>query len=379
MTAKLFTPLQLGGVTLPNRIVVSPMCQYSADDGCMSDWHFIHLGSLACSGAGLLNVEATGVTREGRISHGCTGLYSDHNQAAMKRVVDACRRITRSPIGIQLAHAGRKGSVHAPFAGGKPLGPAESPWQTVAPSAIPYDAAWHTPRELSTGELRELVESFAAAARRAAAIGFDAVELHSAHGYLLHEFLSPLSNRRSDHYGGSLENRMRFPLEVARAVREVWPRERALGARISASDWAEGGFSTADAVTYATELHKIGLDFLCVSSGGLVPHQRIKVEPGYQVPFAAQVKKSVPIAVRAVGMIAEPEQAEEIVASGNADMVALARALLDNPRWVWHAAEHFGIKLDYPPQYARSHPSLWPGAALARPKPAEGAKSRAIA
>ena len=379
MTAKLFAPIQLGGVTLPNRIVVSPMCQYSADDGCMSDWHFIHLGSLACSGAGLLNVEATGVTREGRISHGCTGLYNEHNQAAMKRVVDACRPITSSPIGVQLAHAGRKGSVHPPFHGGKPLGPAESPWQTVAPSAIAYDTDWHTPRELGAEEIRVLVDAFAAAARRALAIGFDVVELHSAHGYLLHEFLSPLSNRRADRYGGSLENRMRFPLEVARAVREVWPRERALGARISASDWAEGGFSTADAIAYAGELQSIGLDFLCVSSGGLVPHQRIKVEPGYQVPFAAQVKQNVPIAVRAVGMIADPEQAEEIVASGRADMVALARALLDNPRWVWHAAEYFGVKLDYPPQYARSHPSVWPGAALVRPQQAAGAKPRAVA
>jgi len=379
MPAKLFTPIQLGGVTLPNRIVVSPMCQYSADDGCMSDWHFIHLGSLACSGAGLLMVEASGVTREGRISHGCTGIYSDHNQAAMQRVVDACRRITRSPIGIQLAHAGRKGSVHPPFAGGKPLDAAESPWQTLGPSAIAYDADWHRPRELSAGDIRALVDAFAAAAQRALAIGFDAIELHSAHGYLLHEFLSPLSNRRTDPYGGSLENRMRFPLEAARVLREVWPRERALGARISASDWADGGFSTADAIAYAGELKAIGFDFLCVSSGGLVPHQRIRVEPGYQVPFAAQIRQAVPIAVRAVGMIVDAQQAEDIVASGKADMIALARGLLDNPRWVWHAAERFGVKLDYPPQYARSHPSMWPGAALARPQQAAGEKPRAAA
>jgi len=374
MTARLFTPIQLGGVTLPNRIVVSPMCQYSADDGCMSDWHFIHLGSLACSGAGLLNVEATGVTREGRISHGCTGLYSDHNQAAMKRVVDACRRITKAPIGIQLAHAGRKGSAHAPFHGGKPLGPAESPWQTVAPSAIPYDAGWHTPRELDADEIRGLVDAFAAAAQRSVAIGFDLVEMHSAHGYLLHEFLSPLSNQRQDRYGGSLENRMRFPLEVARALREVWPKERALGARISGSDWADNGFGIADAIAYARELKAIGFDFLCVSSGGLVPHQRIKVEPGYQVPFAAQIRKAAAIAVRAVGMIVDPEHAEEIVASGKADMVALARGMLDDPRWVWHAAERFGVKLDYPPQYARSHPSVWPGSRIARPPVTEAAK-----
>ncbi len=379
MTAKLFTPIQLGGVTLPNRIVVSPMCQYSADDGCMSDWHFIHLGSLACSGAGLQMVEATGVTREGRISHGCTGLYSDHNQAAMKRVVDACRRISRSPIGVQLAHAGRKGSVHPPFHGAKPLGAAESPWQTVAPSAIAYDTDWHTPRELSAADIRTLVDAFAAAAERALAIGFDLIELHSAHGYLLHEFLSPLSNRRADRYGGSLEHRMRFPLEVARALREVWPTERALGARINASDWAEGGFGPADAVAYAHELKAIGFDYLCVSSGGLIPHQRIKVEPGYQVPFAAQVKRNVPVAVCAVGMIADPEQAEGILSRGEADLVAMARGLLDDPRWVWHAAERFGVKLEYPPQYARSHPSVWPGAALARPQQSPGTKPRAAA
>jgi 2,4-dienoyl-CoA reductase-like NADH-dependent reductase (Old Yellow Enzyme family) len=364
MTAKLFTPIRLGGITLPNRIVVSPMCQYSADDGSMTDWHLVHLGSLACSGAGLLMVEATGVTREGRISHGCTGIYSERNQASMKRVVDVCRGITRSPIGIQLAHAGRKGSVQPPFDGGKPLGPAESPWQTVAPSAIAYDAGWHTPHELGVADLRALVDAFAAAARRSLAVGFDVVEMHSAHGYLLHEFLSPLSNRREDAYGGSLENRMRFPLEVARALRDAWPRERALGARITASDWAEGGFASDEAIAYARELKAIGFDFLCVSSGGVVPHQRIKVEPGYQVPFATQIRDTVAIPVRAVGMIVDPQQAEDIVASGKADMVALARAFLDNPRWVWHAAEHFGVKINYPPQYARSNPSQWPGAAL---------------
>lgn len=367
MTARLFAPLTLGGITLPNRIVISPMCQYSADDGCMSDWHMAHLGSLACSGAGLLMVEATGVTREGRITHACTGLYSEHNEAAMKRVVDACRRITRSPIGIQLAHAGRKASTHVPWHGGKPLAGGESPWPAVAPSALAFGEGWPTPHELSTAEIRGLIDAFAAAARRALAIGFDALELHSAHGYLTHQFLSALSNRRSDRYGGSPENRMRFALELARAVREVWPRERALGARITASDWAEGGFEAEDAVTYARELRAVGLDYLCVSSGGLVSHQRIKVEPGYQVGFAARVKQAVPMAVCAVGMIADAGQAERIIASGEADMVALARGILDNPRWVWHAAERFGATVAYPPQYARSHPSVWPGAALARP------------
>jgi 2,4-dienoyl-CoA reductase-like NADH-dependent reductase (Old Yellow Enzyme family) len=315
-------------------------------------------------------VEASGVTREGRISHGCTGLYSDHNEAAMKRVVDACRRITKAPFGVQLAHAGRKGSTHVPWMSGKPLGPNESPWQTVAPSAIPFDAGWHTPRELTEADIRALVDAFVAAAKRSLAVGFDVVELHSAHGYLLHEFLSPLSNKRGDRYGGSLENRMRAPLEVARAVRETWPKARALGARISGSDWAEGGADVSVAIAYAKELKAIGFDYVCVSSGGLVMQQTLKVVPGYQVHLAEAVKKAVPIAVRAVGMIADAQQAEDIVASGKADMIAMARGFLDDPRWAWHAAERFGVKLDYPPQYARSRPDLWPGAALARPRAA---------
>jgi len=360
---KLFTPLQLGGITLPNRIVVSPMCQYSADDGSMTDWHLIHLGQLAYSGAGMVVFEATGVTREGRITHGCTGLYTDDNEAAMSRVIQACRRLSQHPIGSQLAHAGSKASVHVPWQGGKSLGAGESPWQTVAPSAIAFGDGWHVPHELDTGEIRKLVESFVASALRAKRIGFDAVELHSAHGYLLHQFLSPLSNQRKDEYG---KNRMKAPLEIAQAVREVWPKERALGARISGSDWVDGGLGPDDAVAYARELKRLGYDYVCVSSGALSPLAKMKVEPNYQVPFAEKVKKNVPIAVRAVGMIADPDQAEEIVASGKADMVAMARAFLDNPRWPWHAADRFGIKLDYPPQYARSRPDLWPGASLAR-------------
>jgi 2,4-dienoyl-CoA reductase-like NADH-dependent reductase (Old Yellow Enzyme family) len=362
---KLFEPLQLGGVALPNRIAVSPMCQYSADDGCMNDWHLAHLASMACSGAGLVMVEATGVTREGRISHGCTGLYDEHNQAAMNRVVDLCRRLTRSPIGIQLAHAGRKGSAQVPWEGGKALAPQESPWETVAPSAIPYGDGWHVPHELSLAELVSLKDSFAKSAQRALSIGFDLVEMHSAHGYLLHEFLSPLSNQRKDSYGS---DRMKFPLEVARALRDSWPKERALGARISGSDWAEGGFEIADTVAYARELKQIGFDYVCVSSAALVPQQKMKVEPGYNAPFAARVRKEVGIVTRVGGMIADPSQAEGILQSGAADQICLARALLDDPRWVWHAAERFGVKIDYPPQYARSHWSLWPGAKLARPQ-----------
>src|SRR6267378_562664 len=325
---KLFTPIQLGGVTLPNRIVVSPMCQYSAD-------------------------------------HGCTGLYNDHNEAAMARVIEVCRRLRNAPLGIQIGHAGRKASSQVPWEGREALTAAQSPWPTVAPSPIPVGEGWPVPRELEIHEIKLLVENFVGSTLRARRIGFDALELHSAHGYLLHQFLSPLSNHRQDEYG---HNRMKFPLEVAAAVREAWPKERALGARISANDWAEGGLGPDDAVSYARELKRLGFDYVCVSSAALLSHARVKVEPGYQVPYAAHVKKSVNINVRAVGMIADPEQAEEIVASGKADMVAMARAFLDNPRWVWHAAERFGVKLDYPPPYARSHPDLWPGAKLARPR-----------
>lgn len=363
MSPRLFTPIQLGGITLPNRIVVSPMCQYCADDGSMNDWHFVHLGHLAYSGAGLLMVEATHVTRDGRITHGCSGLYNDSNEAALSRVMQQVRRVSKSPVGLQLGHAGRKASSQVPWKGRQQLGPDESPWQTVAPSPLPFGEGWHVPKELTVEEIRSLTESFAETASRARRLGFDVLELHSAHGYLLHQFLSPLSNQRRDAYG---KDRMKFPLEVARAVREVWPKERALGARISGSDWMEGGLGPEDAVAYARELQRAGFDYVCVSSGSLVSHARVNVAPGYQVPFAHQVKTETNLKVRTVGMIADPAQAEAILAEGKADMVAMARAFLDNPRWVWHAAERYGIKLDYPPQYARSRYDQWPGAKLAR-------------
>jgi len=364
---KLFEPIQLGGITLPNRVVVAPMCQYSADDGSMTDWHHVHLGSFACSGAGLFVVEKTNVAREGRITHGCTGLYSDHNEAAMARAVQVYRGITKNPIGVQIGHAGRKASAQVPWLGGKALAPSESPWPTVAPSAIPFGEGWHVPHEFTREEIRGLVDAFVASTLRAKRIGFDVVELHSAHGYLLQQFLSPLSNQRKDEYG---KDRMKFPLEVARAVREVWPKERALGIRINATDWVDGGWTPEEAVVYAKELKRIGLDFICVSSGATVPYAKIPVTPGFQVGFSDKVRKEAGIKTRAVGMIADADQAEEILASGKADMVAMARALLDNPRWVWHAAEHFGVKIDYPPQYARVHASLWPGAKIARPQEA---------
>ena len=364
MNSKLFSPLAIGGITLPNRVVVSPMCQYSADDGCMNDWHFVHLGHLAYCGAGLLMVEATHVTREGRITHGCTGLYNEHNEAAMSRVFQHLRRVSKNALGIQIGHAGRKGSSQVPWEGREYLTPGQSPWPTVAPSPIPFGDGWHVPRQLTPQEMRSLVSDFVSSAERARRIGFDVLELHSAHGYLLHQFLSPLSNHRQDEYGS---DRMKFPLEVARAVRDFWPKDRALGARISGNDWLEGGLGPDDAVAYARELERIGFDYVCVSSGSIVSRAQINVAPGYQVPFAQKVKQALKIKVRAVGMIADPAHAEAILAEGKADMVAMARAFLDNPRWVWHAAERYGVKLDYPPPYARSRYDLWPGAKLVRP------------
>jgi 2,4-dienoyl-CoA reductase-like NADH-dependent reductase (Old Yellow Enzyme family) len=370
MSARLFTPLRLGSLELPNRIVVAPMCQYSADDGCANPvWHRQHWAQFALSGAGLVVVEATGVERIGRITHSCLGLYSDACEAAMARELAAAKGLALpgTHFGIQLAHAGRKASAQRPWDGGKPLGPNEDPWPTVAPSAIPFDAGWHTPTALDEAGIARVRDAFVAAARRAVAIGFDEVELHMAHGYLLHEFLSPLINRRDDRYGGTLENRLRFPLEVARAVRDVIPARLALGARITGTDWVDGGWTVEDATLLASELKAIGVDFVCVSSGGVHGGIRVPVEPGYQVPLAARVRQGSGIATRAVGLIADAEQAERIVASGQADQVALARALLDNPRWVWHAADRLGVRIAYPPQYARVAAAQWPGARVARP------------
>jgi 2,4-dienoyl-CoA reductase-like NADH-dependent reductase (Old Yellow Enzyme family) len=365
----LFSPLALGPIQLPNRIAVSPMCQYSASDGSATDWHLQHLMQLAIGRAGMVVLEATAVERAGRISHGCLGLYSDANEAALARVLGPARRIAApgTCFAIQLAHAGRKASCQAPFQGGKPLPRGEDPWPTVAPSALPFADGWHVPEALDGKGLERVVAAFAQAARRAVRLGFDAIELHGAHGYLLHEFLSPLSNRRTDAYGGTAENRMRFPLEVVRAVRDAVPRTIALGARITGSDWTEGGLTVDDAVAFAKALKAAGTDYVCVSSGGNVATAKIPLSPGYQVPFAAKVKAATGIVTRAVGLIAAPEQAEAILTEGQADFVALARAFLDDARWVWHAAERLGAEIAYPPQYARVSRAMWPGAALVRP------------
>lgn len=364
MTSALFTPIRLADAELANRIVVSPMCQYSAHDGCASDWHLTHLGMLANSGAALLVLEATAIERRGRISHGDLGIYSDECEAALARVIAHCRRIGTARLGIQLAHAGRKASAQIPWLGGGALSAEQDAWETIAPSPVPLGPGWPTPREMTEADMARVRAGFVTAATRAARLGFDEIELHSAHGYLLHEFLSPLSNRRTDVYGGSADSRMRFPLEVAESVRAIWPKTRPLGARITGRDWVEGGLEIADAIAYAQALKRIGFDFLCVSSGGLVPDAKITLEPGYQVPFAEAVRREAGIATRAVGLIAGPRQCESIIAEGKADLVALARAFLDNPHWGWHAARVLGEQVALPPQYERAGMRNWPAAMI---------------
>jgi len=364
MTSALFSPLAFAGLEVDNRIVVSPMCQYSADDGCANDWHFTHLGMLANSGAGLLVVEATHVEQLGRITHGCLGLYSDANEAALKRVVDNCRRIGVAKLGIQLAHSGRKGSAQRPWEGGGSLKAGADPWETIAPSALPFGPDWAIPRAMTEDDVARVSAAFVAAAKRAVRLGFEAVELHLAHGYLLHSFLSALSNKRTDGYGGTLENRMRFPLAVVQAVRAVVPRGIPLGARITGSDWVEGGITVDDAVVLARELKSVGLDYVCVSSGGIAADARNPTAPGYNVPLAERIRREAGITTRTVGLIVGPKQAEAIIAEGKADMVALARAVLDDPHWGWQAARILGADVKRPPQYQRAAPKLWPGAAM---------------
>ncbi len=364
MPSALFSPIKLAELTLPNRIAVSPMCQYSADDGVGNDWHMTHLGMLANSGAGLLVIEATHVERRGRITHGCLGLYSDDCEAALTRIVDHCRRIGSAKLGIQLAHAGRKASSQRPWEGAKALSDAEDAWPTIGPSALPFGPGWHTPRAMTEDDMARVRASFTDAAKRALRIGFDAIELHFAHGYLLHSFLSPLSNKRNDAHGGSFEGRMKFPLEVVRAVRAAVPRSVPFGARITGTDWIEGGLTVDDAVTAGKALKAAGLDYVDISSGNITPESRWPNDAGFNVPAAEKVRRETGIAVRAVGMITTAKQAEAIVAEGRADMVALARSFLDNPHWGWHAAQELDAEVPRPKQYARAAPKLWPGAGL---------------
>jgi 2,4-dienoyl-CoA reductase-like NADH-dependent reductase (Old Yellow Enzyme family) len=352
----LFSPVQLGRLELPNRIVIAPMCQYSAEAGCATDWHLIHLGQLAHSGAGLLILEATGVLPEGRITPFDLGLYDDATEAALARVLAGVRCYSDMPLGIQLAHAGRKASSRVPWDGGALLLPEDGGWPTVAPSAIPHGADEPAPLALDAAGMDRTVTAFADAAARAGRLGLDLVEVHAAHGYLLHQFLSPLSNARQDAYGGSLENRMRLPLEVFDAVRAAFPAERPVGIRISASDWVDGGWDVDQSIAFARALQARGCDFIHVSSGGLSTAQRIALEPGYQIDFAAAIRAQVDMPVIGVGLITEPAHAEAIVADGQADLVALARGMLYDPRWPWHAAASLGAQVKAPPQYWRCEP-----------------------
>lgn len=354
MASQLFSPFQLGSLSLENRIVVSPMCQYSAVDGSATDWHLIHLGALSFSGAGLMFLEATAVEAVGRITPGCLGLYCDDNEAALARVLDAVRGQSAIPLGIQLAHAGRKASSEPPWRGGQLIPVDKGGWRPVAPSAIAIAPQEPAPVALDVAGIARIRDAFVASARRAAALGFDALELHAAHGYLMHEFLSPLSNGRDDRYGGSLENRMRLPLEVFDAVRAAWPAERPLGVRISATDWVEGGWDLEQSVELARELKARGCDWIDASSGGVSPLQKIALGPGYQVPFARRIREETGIATLAVGLITQPRQAEEIVANGDADLVGLARGILWDPRWPWHAAAALGGQVRAPKPYWRA-------------------------
>jgi len=350
---RLFDPLRLRGVTLPSRVGMSPMCQYSSSDGFANDWHLAHLGSRAAGGAALVMVEATAVEPRGRISPHDMGLWREAHIEPLSRITRFIERQGAVP-GIQLAHAGRKASTARPWEGGRPLSVAEGGWQAIAPSALPFAPGYATPTEVTRSELLDLRAAFTRAAARAAAAGFLWLELHAAHGYLLHSFLSPLTNKRTDDYGGGFEQRISFVLETARDVRAVWPDDRVLAVRLSCSDWIDGGWTADESVELARRLKALGVDLIDCSSGGLVPKAPVRIGPGYQVPFASAVKRGAGIATAAVGMITEAAQADMIIANGQADMVLLGRELLRNPCWPLLAARTLGAEPRVPPQYLRA-------------------------
>jgi NADPH2 dehydrogenase len=353
----LFSPIKLRGLELPNRIMVAPMCQYSSVNGEANDWHFTHINTLALSGAAIFCIEATGVEAIGRITPGCLGLYDDATEAALKPIVASVRKHSKTAVIMQLAHAGRKASSHTPWEGGQLIPVSEGGWRPEGPSAVPHKEGEAPPLALDAPGLKRVRDAFVATAKRAERLGLDGLELHCAHGYLLHQFLSPIANRRTDQYGGALENRMRYPLEVFEAVRAAFPSEKPVGVKVSATDWVEGGWDLAQTIELARELKKRGVDWVDASSGGVSPQQKIPLGPGYQVPFAQAIKEATGVTTMAVGLITEAKQAEDIVASGKADMVALARAMLYDPRWGWHAAAELGGQVEAPPQYWRSQPS----------------------
>jgi 2,4-dienoyl-CoA reductase-like NADH-dependent reductase (Old Yellow Enzyme family) len=350
----LFEPLTIRGVTLRNRIFMSPMCQYSSEDGHATDWHLVHLGSRAVGGAALITVEATGVTREGRITPGCLGLYLDAHIPKLAQITKFIESRGAVP-GIQLAHAGRKASTRVPREGGTFIHPADGGWQTIAPSPIPFRPDDGIPHELTTGEIAREVEAFAAAAKRAVAAGFKVIEIHAAHGYLLNTFMSPLSNQRTDAYGGSFENRIRATIETIQAMRGVMPPDMPLMMKISAVDWAEGGWTVEDSVKLGAAAKAAGVDLITCSSGNVVAHQKVEFKPGFNVPFAEKVRKEAGILTAAVGLITQAEQANQIVEGGRADAVTLAREMLRDPYFALHAAKALGVKPAFPGQYTPAY------------------------
>jgi NADPH2 dehydrogenase len=352
----LFSPITLRGLDLANRIMVAPMCQYSAVDGEANDWHFTHINSLALSGAAMFCIEATGVEAIGRITPGCLGLYNDATEAALKPILASVRKHSKAAVAMQLAHAGRKGSSHTPWDGGQQIPVAQGGWQAEGPSAVPHKEGEAPPLALDAAGLARIRDAFVATAQRAERLGIDALEVHCAHGYLLHQFLSPISNRRTDQYGGSLENRLRYPLEVFDAVRAAFPANKPVGIKVSSTDWVDGSWDIAQTIELAKELKKRGVDWIDASSGGVSPLQKIPLGPGYQVQFAQAIKQAAGVNTIAVGLITEASQAEDIVASGKADMVALARGMLYDPRWGWHAAAQLGGHVTVPPAYWRAPP-----------------------
>lgn len=354
--SQLFSPFALGPLDLSNRIVVAPMCQYSAQEGSATDWHLAHLGGLAMSGASVVIIEATGVEAIGRITPGCLGLWSDDNEAALARTLKVTRPLSDAKWIIQLGHAGRKASSARPWDGGAQMTAANGGWQACAPSALAQLDNEAPPVALDHVGLQRIKNAFVEAAKRSVRLQLDGIELHAAHGYLLHQFLSPLANQRNDEYGGSLENRMRFVLEIFDAVKAVMPNNMTLGVRVSATDWVEGGWDLEQTIVLAHALKQRGCDFIDVSSGGVSNLQKITPSPGYQVPFAQAIKAATGMATMAVGLITEPQQAEDIIAQDQADFVALARGVLYNPRWGWHAAAALGASVPAPPQYWRCPP-----------------------
>jgi NADPH2 dehydrogenase len=353
----LFSPIKLRGLAAANRIMVAPMCQYSADNGEANDWHFTHINTLALSGASIFCIEATAVEAIGRITPGCLGLWNDATEAALAPILASVRKHSRTAVIMQLAHAGRKASSHVPWDGGQQIPLSEGGWRAEAPSALPHKEGETPPLALDEAGLKRVREAFVTAAQRAERLGLDGLELHCAHGYLLHQFLSPIANQRTDQYGGSLQNRLRYPLEVFDAVRAAFPEHKPVGVKVSATDWVEGGWDLAQTIEFARELKSRGVDWIDVSSGGVSPKQKIPLGPGYQVPLAQGIKQATGVTTIAVGLITEAKHAEEIVAAGKADMVALARGMLYDPRWGWHAAAELGGQVEAPPQYWRSQPS----------------------